>query len=76
MILARLAILISSLGVAGSLAQKKTVAPSLGTFATDSCIFAILLFSIILIVAALTFFPALSLGPITEQILMLRGQTF
>lgn len=76
MLLARLAILIPSLAVAGHLAQKNTVAPSLGTFATDKPLFGILLFSVILIVAALTFFPALSLGPIAEQILMLRGQAF
>lgn len=76
MILARLVILLSSLAVAGGLAQKYTITPSLGTFATDSFLFGILLFSAIFIVAALTFFPALSLGPIVEQILMLRGQTF
>jgi K+-transporting ATPase ATPase A chain len=76
MILARLAILVPSLTVAGSLAQKHTIAPSLGTFATDRLLFGVLLLSVIFIVAALTFFPALSLGPIIEQILMLRGQAF
>jgi K+-transporting ATPase ATPase A chain len=76
MILARLAILVPSLAVAGSLAQKHTIAPSLGTFATDRFLFGVLLLSVIFIVAALTFFPALSLGPIVEQILMLRGQAF
>lgn len=76
MILARLAILVSSLAVAGLLAQKQTMAPSLGTFPTNKPLFGILLLSVILIVAALTFFPALSLGPIVEQILMLRGQAF
>lgn len=76
MLLARLAILISSLAIAGSFAHKSTVAPSLATFATDKPLFGILLFSVIFIVAALTFFPALSLGPIIEQILMLRGQAF
>lgn len=76
MILARLAILIPSLAVAGHLAQKQIIAPSLGTFATDKPLFGVLLLSVILIVAALTFFPALSLGPIVEQILMLRGQAF
>lgn len=72
MLLARLAILIPSLAVAGSLAKKKIMAPSLGTFATDRLLFGILLFSVILIVAALTFFPALSLGPIVEQLIMLK----
>lgn len=76
MILARLAILVPSLAVAGSLAKKQTLAPSLGTFATDGTLFGVLLFSVIFIVAALTFFPALSLGPLVEQILMLRGQSF
>lgn len=76
MILARLAILVPSLAVAGSLVQKHTLAPSLGTFATDKLLFGILLLSVIFIVAALTFFPALSLGPIVEQILMLRGRAF
>ena len=76
MILARLAILVPSLAIAGSLAQKQTIAPSLGTFATDGLLFGVLLLSVIFIVAALTFFPALSLGPIIEQILMLRGQAF
>lgn len=76
MLLTRLAILISSLAIAGNLAQKNIVAASLGTFATDTFLFGVLLFSIIFIVGALTFFPALSLGPIIEQILMLRGQAF
>lgn len=76
MILARLAILIPSVAVAGCLAQKKTVAPSLGTLYTDKPLFGILLFSVIFIVAALTFFPALSLGPIIEHLLMLEGRTF
>mgnify|MGYP000048810273 CR=1 FL=1 len=76
MLLTRLSILIPSLAVAGSLAQKNTIAPSLGTFPTDQPLFLILLFSIIIIVAALTFFPALSLGPIVEHFLMLRAQAF
>lgn len=76
MLLARLAILIPSLAIAGSLATKKTVAPSIGTFATDTPLFGILLLSVIFILAALTFFPALSLGPFVEQLLMLKGQSF
>jgi K+-transporting ATPase ATPase A chain len=76
MILARLAILVPSLAVAGSLVKKQAMTPSLGTFETDRLLFGILLLSVILIVAALTFFPALSLGPIVEQILMRRGQAF
>lgn len=76
MLLARLAILIPSLAVAGNLAAKKPVAFSIGTFSTETFLFGILLFGVIFIVAALTFFPALSLGPIVEQILMLRGHSF
>lgn len=76
MLLARMAILLPSLAIAGHLAAKKRSSPSLGTFPTDNALFATLLFSVIFIVAALTFFPALSLGPIVEQILMLRGHSF
>lgn len=72
----RFAILIPSLAIAGNLANKKAVAESLGTFKTDSLLFGILIVSVILIIAALTFFPALALGPIVEQFLMLRGQSF
>lgn len=74
MILSRLAILIPSLAIAGNLAKKTTIAPSLGTFSTNTLLFALLLICIILIVGALTFFPALSLGPIIEQFLMLQGK--
>lgn len=76
MVLTRLTILIPSLAVAGLLVQKNPIAPSSGTFETDKPLFGLLLFSVILIVAALTFFPALSLGPIVEQILMVRGEAF
>lgn len=76
MLLARLAILIPSVAIATSLASKAYVAKSRGTFSTETPLFGILLFGIILIVAALTFFPALSLGPIVEQMLMLRGDSF
>ena len=76
MFLGRCAILFPSIALAGSLASKKTVAPSIGTFATDTFLFGVMLFSIIIIIAALTFFPALSLGPIIEQMLMLKGKTF
>lgn len=76
MIISRLAILIPSVALAGSIAQKNAMAPSLGTFSTDTPLFGILLLSVIFIVGALTFFPALSLGPIVEHILMLRGVSF
>lgn len=76
MLFARLAILIPSLAVAGSLARKRAMAPSLGTFETDSLLFGIVLVAVIFIVGALTFFPALSLGPLVEQLLMLKGRAF
>lgn len=76
MLLCRLAILVPSLAIAGTLAAKNKQAASLGTFPTDRTLFGVLLFSVILIFAALTFFPALALGPIIEHILMLRGQSF
>lgn len=76
MLLSRLAILIPSLAIAGSLAQKKVIAPSLGTFETNTFLFGIVLLSVIFVFAALTFFPALSLGPIVEHVLMIRGRSF
>ncbi len=72
----RFAILIASLAIGGTLVKKNAMAPSSGTFATNTPLFAILLGSVILIVGGLTFFPALSLGPIIENILMLKGKTF
>lgn len=76
MFLARVSIILPSLAVAGLLAKKKITPPSVGTFSTESFLFFVLLLSVILIVGALTFFPALSLGPIVEQLLMLEGQAF
>lgn len=76
MLLGRFSILIPSLAIAGNLANKKLVAESPGTFKTDTLLFGILLISMLLIVAALTFFPALALGPIVEYLLMLQGQAF
>jgi K+-transporting ATPase ATPase A chain len=75
MILARLAIVVPSIAVAGLIVRKKVAPATAGTFSTESLLFAILLVSVILIVGALTFFPALSLGPIVEHFLMLRGQS-
>lgn len=76
MIMGRLAIIIPSLALAGLFVVKKTAPSSLGTFSTQSFLFFILLICVILIVGALTFFPALILGPIVEHILMLEGQSF
>lgn len=76
MLLGRFGIIIPLLAVAGSLAQKKTAPQGLGTFATTSPLFMVLLSGIILVVGALTFLPALSIGPIVEQLLMFQGMTF
>jgi K+-transporting ATPase ATPase A chain len=64
------------LAIAGSLARKKTVPESAGTFPVTTPLFTTLLVSTVVIVGALTFFPALSLGPILEQLLMLSGKSF
>jgi len=76
MLIGRFAVIIPSLAVAGSLAKKKTTPFSSGTFPTDGPLFIALLISVIFIVGALTFFPALALGPVTEHFLMLQGRTF
>jgi K+-transporting ATPase ATPase A chain len=76
MLIARTAILVPSIALGGLLARKKITPPSLGTFSTNTALFAILLMSVILIVGALSFFPALSLGPIVEHLLMLENRSF
>ncbi|MDR3630792.1 MAG: potassium-transporting ATPase subunit KdpA, partial [Desulfocapsaceae bacterium] len=65
---------VAVLAMAGSLAEKKFVPPSLGTLPTDKVPFALWLMLVIMIVGALTFFPALSLGPIVEHLIMLGGK--
>ncbi len=72
----RFLMLIPVLALAGNLAQKKSVPPSPGTFPVNGSIFTILLVGVILILGALTFFPALSLGPILEHLLLKAGQVF
>jgi K+-transporting ATPase ATPase A chain len=64
------------LALAGHLAQKKSVPPSSGTFPVNTALFTVLLVGVVLIVGALTFFPALSLGPILEHLLLHSGKTF
>lgn len=68
MLLGRFGIIIAVLALAGSLAVKKPVAAGLGTFRTDTPMFAVLLTGVVLIVGALTFFPALALGPLVEHV--------
>jgi K+-transporting ATPase ATPase A chain len=72
----RLLMLIPVLALAGNLAQKKSIPPSPGTFPVNSALFTVLLIGVILILGALTFFPALSLGPILEHLLLKAGQVF
>ncbi|MDX2160428.1 MAG: potassium-transporting ATPase subunit KdpA [bacterium] len=72
----RFGVILPVLAIAGSMAGKKVAPPSAGTFPTDSPLFVVLLIAVILIVGALTFFPALSLGPIVEQLLALNGRVF
>jgi K+-transporting ATPase ATPase A chain len=72
----RLLMMIPVLALAGSLAQKKSVPPSPGTFPVNTALFAVLLVGVIVILSALTFFPALSLGPVLEHLLLKAGQLF
>ena len=76
MLAGRFLMIVPMLAIAGNLAQKKFTPPSLGTFPVTTPLFSVLLVSVILIVGALTFFPALSLSPILEHFQMLAGQTF
>jgi potassium-transporting ATPase potassium-binding subunit len=76
MLLGRFFVVIPILAIAGNLARKKASPASLGTFPVTGPLFTVLLVSTILIVGALTFFPALSLGPILEHLLMLSGKAF
>ena len=76
MLLGRFMMAIPALALAGSLAPKKSIPPSAGTFPTTGWLFVALLVGVILIVGALTFFPALALGPLVEHFLMLAGKTY
>lgn len=76
MLVGRFFMIIPMLAIAGNLARKKQIPPSLGTFPVNTPLFTVLLVSIVLIVGALTFFPALSLSPILEHFQMYAGQTF
>jgi potassium-transporting ATPase potassium-binding subunit len=76
MLVGRFFMIIPMLAIAGNLAKKKTVPASAGTFPVTTPLFTVLLVSVIVIVGALTFFPALSLGPVLEHLLMMAGKTF
>jgi K+-transporting ATPase ATPase A chain len=76
MLLGRFAYVVPVLAMAGSLAAKKKVPASAGTFPTDGPLFVGLLVGVIVILYLLQYFPALSLGPVVEHFLMLDGKTF
>jgi K+-transporting ATPase ATPase A chain len=76
MLIGRFLMIIPALGIAGAMLNKKTVEPGPGTFPTNGPLFSALLVSVVLIVGALTFFPALSLGPIVEHFAGAAGKVF
>jgi len=76
MLFGRFLMIVPILAIAGSMVRKQRVPPSLGTFPTNGALFVGLLVGVVLIVGALTYFPALALGPIVEHLLLLAGRTF
>jgi K+-transporting ATPase ATPase A chain len=76
MLFGRFFMIVPPLAIAGSLSRKKLIPPSLGTFPVTTPLFTGLLVGVIVIVGALTFFPALSLGPVVEHFMMNAGQVF
>jgi K+-transporting ATPase ATPase A chain len=74
MLIGRYGMIVPILALAGSMAAKRRVAPSLGTFPTTGILWVVLLIGVVIIVGALTFFPALALGPIVEQLLQNAGK--
>jgi K+-transporting ATPase ATPase A chain len=76
MLMGRFIFVIPLLAVAGSLAQKKLLAPSAGTFPTNRPLFVGLLVGVVLIIGGLTYFPAISLGPAVEQVAMNQGKLY
>jgi K+-transporting ATPase ATPase A chain len=76
MFIGRFWMIVPAMAIAGSLAEKKTVPPSAGTFPTTGGLFVGLTVGVILIVGGLTFFPALALGPIVEHLAMTTGTLF
>jgi len=76
MLLGRFMMILPMLAIAGNLAGKKQVPATLGTFPVTGALFTVLLIGVVMILGALTFFPALSLGPILEHLLMMAGRTF
>ena len=75
MFIGRFAVIVPVLAIAGGMAGKKVAPPSPGTFPTTGITFVVLLIAVVLIIGGLTFLPALSLGPVIEQLLMAAGRT-
>jgi K+-transporting ATPase ATPase A chain len=73
MLVGRFGVIVPMMAIAGNLAAKKTIPESAGTFRTDTNVFGVLLFSVIIIVAGLTHFLALILGPVLEHFLLTMG---
>jgi K+-transporting ATPase ATPase A chain len=76
MLIGRFLMIIPVMALAGNLAQKKSVPPSPGTFPVNTPLFTVLLIGVVIIVGALTFFPALTLGPVLEHLLLHAGRVF
>jgi K+-transporting ATPase ATPase A chain len=76
MLFGRFLMIVPALAIAGSMRAKKTVPEGPGTFPTHGALFSGLLVAVVLIVGALTFFPALSLGPIADHFLAAAGKAF
>jgi K+-transporting ATPase ATPase A chain len=76
MFVGRFLMIIPAMAIAGSLADKKSIPPSAGTFPTTGGLFVGLVVGVIIIVGGLTFFPALALGPLVEQLAMQAGTVF
>ena len=76
MLIGRFMMIIPPMAIAGSLIGKKAVPESLGTFPTDGTMFVVLLIGVVIIVGALTFFPAAALGPVVEHFLAQAGKVY
>ena len=76
MLIGRFAFILPTLAIAGCLAAKKKVPSSSGTLPTHGALFVGLLIAAVIVIGALTFFPALALGPLVEHFLMHQGKLF
>ncbi len=76
MLIGRFLVIVPTLAIAGSIAGKKIVPPSAGTFPTHGTLFIVLLIAVVIVVGGLTFFPVLALGPIVEQLALVAGTSF